>query len=223
MNDFSIERPIPYYEQFYHSIKKMIFEGQFKPGERIVENQLAKDFNVSKSPIREAIRILVKEGILVLDEKSRVIVYKPKAKDVEEIYFCRMALESFAVDLLTKIAKEDELKHIETVLLKTENAILNGKEDAEIIELNVLFHALIIKYTLNSRLKKQLDDLNSLIYYFRVLNFQGENRGALILNQHREIFDHIKNRDGKKASNAMVKHLEHDLTHLIQLLGKKLE
>ena len=223
MNDFSIEKPVPYYEQFYHSIKKMIFEGKFKPGERIIENKLAKEFNVSKSPIRQAIRILEKEGLLVLDDKSRLIVYKPTLKDVEEIYFCRMALESFAVEFITKIVKDDELEHIENVLLETENAIINSLEDVKIIGLNVLFHNLIIKYTLNNRLKKQLDDLKSLTYYFRILNFQGENRAVSILNQHREIFNHIKNRDEKKASKAMRAHLQLDLDHLIEVLSKQVE
>src|SRR4051794_17322207 len=86
MNGFMIEKPVPYYEQFYHSIKAMIFEGKFKPGERIIENKLAKEFNVSKSPIREAIRMLEQEGLIVMDEKSRMIVYQPTLKDVEEIY-----------------------------------------------------------------------------------------------------------------------------------------
>ncbi|WP_028402779.1 GntR family transcriptional regulator [Ectobacillus panaciterrae] len=223
MNDFLIEKPVPYYEQFYHSIKKMIFEGKFKPGERIVETQLAKEFNVSKSPIREAIRILEKEGLVIVDEKSRVMVYEPTMKDVEEIYFCRMALESFAVGLTTKIATDAELDEIERTLLQTEQAIHAVQEDNTIITLNELFHSLIIQYTQNSRLQKQLNDLKSLMYFFRILNFQGENRAEIILNQHREIFYHIKKREEDQASKAMIDHLKYDLDHLIEVLPKSTE
>ncbi|MBT2696623.1 GntR family transcriptional regulator [Bacillus sp. ISL-40] len=223
MSDFAIERPIPYYEKLYHSIKKMIFEGKLKPGERIIETQLAKDFNVSKSPIREAIRILEKEGLVIVDEKSRVMVYQPTMKDVEEIYFCRMALESFAVGLVTRIATNAELDEIEKTLMQTEQAIRDSQSNDTIITLNEIFHSLIIQYTQNRRLQKQLSDLKSLMYFFRVLNFQGENRADIILIQHRGIFDCIKKREADQASQAMINHLKLDLEHLTEVLSNSSE
>ncbi|WP_241209835.1 GntR family transcriptional regulator [Bacillus atrophaeus] len=111
-----LEKPKPFYEQSYHAIKRMIFEGKLKPGERIVEAKMAKELGVSKSPLREAIRVLEKEGLVVID--TRVMVYKPTIKDVEEIYFCRMALESFAAGLTTRIASAEELENIENILQK---------------------------------------------------------------------------------------------------------
>lgn len=220
MNDYQIGKRPPYYEQFYHSIKKMIFEGKFQPGERINETQLARDFEVSKSPIREAIRVLAKEGLLIVDDKSRVIVYEPTMRDVEEIYFCRMALESFAVGLTTEIATDEEIHHIERTLTKTEQAIQELQDNNTIISLNDLFHSLIIEYTQNLRLKKQLSDLQSLMYLFRILNFQGENRAKVILSQHREIFHFIKKREADLASRAMITHLEHDLKHLKEVISQ---
>jgi DNA-binding GntR family transcriptional regulator len=219
MSDFSIEKPIPYYEQFYHSIKKMIFEGKYKPGERIVETQLAKEFNVSKSPIREAIRILEKEGLIVVKGKSKIVVYEPTLRDVKEIYFCRMALESFAVGLTTEIATDAELDELEKTLQKTEQVIQVGQTEANtIISLNESFHTLIIKYTQNLRLQKQVDDIKSLMYLFRIYNFQGENRAETILQQHRVIFSYMKNREAEKASKAMIDHLQVDLDHLMEVI-----
>ncbi len=219
MSDYSIEKRAPYYEQFYHSIKKMIFEGKFKPGERINETQLAKEFNVSKSPVREAIRVLEKEGLVIVDEKSRVLVYEPTMRDVEEIYFCRMALESFAVRLTTKIATDAEIKEIENTLTRTEEAIQQAKESIAIIALNDLFHHLIIEYTQNRRLQKQLNDLKSLTYLFRIMNFQGKGRANVILKQHREIFHYMQLRDEEAASKAMIDHLQCDLEHLVEVLS----
>ncbi|TWT27232.1 GntR family transcriptional regulator [Planomicrobium sp. CPCC 101110] len=220
MNGFMIEKPVPYYEQFYHSIKAMIFEGKFKPGERIVETQLAKEFNVSKSPIREAIRMLVQEGLIVTDEKSRMVIYEPTLKDVEEIYFCRKALESFAVRLMIEKAADSEIEEIEELLLETEKAIRDGQEDKAIIDLNASFHNLIIEFTKNERLKKQIKDLKTLMYFFRVMNFQGGHRAEDILKQHRDIFYHIKKRDQEKAAQAMLDHLQLDVDHLTEVLGK---
>ncbi|CEG21483.1 putative HTH-type transcriptional regulator YdfH [Planococcus massiliensis] len=221
MNNFTIEKPIPYYEQFYHSIKEMIFEGKYKPGDRIIENQLAKEFNVSKSPIREAIRMLEHEGLIVTDEKSKMIVYEPTLKDVEEIYFCRKALESFAVRLMIQKAIDEEILKIEDLLKETESAIQQSKDSNTIISMNASFHNLIIEYTKNDRLKKQLTDLKSIMYFFRIINFQGENRATDILNQHKNIFSHIKNRDEEKAAEAMLEHLQMDLDHLIKVLTTK--
>lgn len=220
MSDFSVEKPVPYYEQFYHTIKKMIFEGKFKPGERINETQLAKEFNVSKSPIREAIRILEKEGLVIVNEKSRVIVYEPTLKDVEEIYFCRKALESFAVRLTTETATDQEIQEIENTLKETEEAIILQKSPDTIISLNERFHNLIIQFTKNNRLQKQIDDLKGIVRYFRILNFEGDERSREILNQHLEIFKHVKSRDKESAAREMIKHLELDTKHLLEVINR---
>ncbi len=212
-----LEKPKPFYEQSYHAIKRMIFEGKLKPGERIVEAKMAKELGVSKSPLREAIRVLEKEGLVVID--TRVMVYKPTIKDVEEIYFCRMALESFAAGLTTRIASAEELESIENTLQKTEEAILQSMEQNVIIELNERFHELIIQYTQNNLLRKQLNDLKGLIYYFRILNFEGEKRAEHILEQHQQIFHHMKQRNDEQASKAMVHHLQLDLDHLVEVLS----
>ncbi|WP_175639316.1 GntR family transcriptional regulator [Metabacillus schmidteae] len=218
MSDVSIEKSQPYYEQFYHMIKKMIYEGKFQPGERINETQLAKEFNVSKSPIREAIRILEKEGLLVV-EKLKVVVYEPTLKEVRDIYFCRKALESFAVSLTTQIASDEELREIEDLLEKTEQAIQANEEPNTIISLNEQFHNLIMNFTRNTRLQKQVADLRGLITYFRILNFKGESRAETILDQHRHIFNFMKKRDEKLAAEEMIKHLELDVEHLIEVLS----
>ncbi|MFD1848883.1 GntR family transcriptional regulator [Oceanobacillus bengalensis] len=218
MKGLSLEKQEPYYIQFYHMIKKMIFDGKYLPGERINETQLAKEFNVSKSPIREAVRLLEKEGLLVI-ENGKVVVYKPTLKDVEEIYYCRMALESFAVKLVTKLASDSELEEIQQTLQATEEAIKAKKDSNTIINLNEQFHRFILTFTKNDRLQKQVNDLKGLINYFRVLNFKGERRAEEILEQHRGIYTLIKQREEEKAANEMIKHLELDVAHLLQVIA----
>ncbi|WP_243137699.1 GntR family transcriptional regulator, partial [Desulfofundulus thermobenzoicus] len=93
MNSFEMERPAPYHMQFYEQLKQMIFDGQFQPGERINETQLAKQFGVSRSPVREAMRLLEKDELLIADHRSGYSVYTLTEKDVEELYQIRAALE----------------------------------------------------------------------------------------------------------------------------------
>jgi len=218
MSESFLEKKDPYYIQFYHKIKQMIFEGEYQPEERINETQLAKEYNVSKSPIREAVRILQKEGLLVVD-KSKVVVYKPTLKDVEDIYYCRMALESFAVKLTTKTATDKELEEVQNTLNKTKDAIEKNENPNTIISLNEHFHRLLLTHSNNNRLQKQVNDLKGLINYFRKLNFKGNQRAETILGQHQQIFNHILQRNEKQASEEMIKHLEKDVEHLMEVLS----
>jgi DNA-binding GntR family transcriptional regulator len=223
MEHYSIEKVVPYYDQIYHSIRQMIFQGVFQPGERIYEAKIAREFNVSRSPVREAVRALEKEGLLVIDGKSKITVYKPTMKDVEDIYQCRMALESLAARLTTRLASDRELKEIENTLLKTKKCLESKKtaDQETIILLNARFHDLITQFSQNKRLQKQLHDLRSLTHYYRVINFQGEKREWIIYHEHEEIFSAIIQRDEEKAGLVMSNHIANDFKHLKQILNNQ--
>lgn len=216
MDNFMLKRALPYYEQIYQSIKELVYQGVYNPGDRIYEVQIAKQFNVSRSPVREAVRVLVKEGLLTIDDKSQIRVYKPSIKDVENIYQCRTALESLAVELTTEKASDNNLQVIENVIIKTEKALDGkaGKDKHDIISLNGQFHDLIVHYCGNNRLQKHLIDLRSLTYYYRAINFEGENRKEIILDEHQKIFTQMKNRSAYQASELMKIHMVNDLNHL---------
>lgn len=224
MNSFSIKRPITYYEQIYDSIKGMILKGIYKPGDRIYEARIAREFNISRSPVREAVRALEIEGLLVVDEKSKISVYKPTMKDVEDIYQCRVALESLAAELATRLATEEELATIEKTLFEVKNYLDKNKvrDDEVLINLNGHFHELIMHFSKNNRLEKQLLHLRSLIQYYRIFNFRNigeEDRGLVMLEEHQVIFEEMKNRNEKKASALMAEHITNDLIHLKKLMN----
>lgn len=195
-------------------------QGVYAPGDRIYEARIAREFNVSRSPVREAIRVLEKEGLLIIDDKSKIWVYKPTLKDVEDIYQCRMALESLAARLTTEHATEKELQQIEETLHESKNHLAEGtaREKDALISSNGRFHDLIMLFSQNHRLQKQLNDLRSLTHYFRVINFQGEDRAKQIIDQHEQIFIHMKRRQENKAAVSMAEHIESDLRHLTQLI-----
>jgi DNA-binding GntR family transcriptional regulator len=220
MNEYSIEKSVPYYDQIYDSIRRKIMLGDFRPGEKIFEAKIARDFQISRSPVREAVRALVKEGLLVV-EKSKITVYKPNLMDVEEIYQCRMALESLATQLTAKLASKEQLIEIEKTLIKTEKHL--NEEDVnsteEITMLNSQFHDLIIETSKNKRLQKQLNELRSLTSYYRRNNIQGDQRKLTIFQGHKDIFYHIKNGDDVSAGLAMENHIAQDLEHLKTLFN----
>ena len=222
MSQKPLEKALPFYLQIQQEIKARIWHGEYKPGDRLFEAQLAKQFSISRSPVREAIRTLINEGLLIMDEKSQITVYKPTLKDVRDIYGCRIALESAAVALAAERATEAQIEELKRILAGTEAAIeKNDKE--EIVKWNTQFHLKIILISDNERLKKLVDELHSLIYYYRLLNIEGDERGPIILKGHLEIFKAISERSPEKAAQCLKEHTQEDLKHLIYLLEGKEE
>ncbi|WP_404332169.1 GntR family transcriptional regulator [Mesobacillus maritimus] len=218
MAQFSIEKPKPFYDQIYQKIREMILFMKLTPGERLYEAQLARLFETSRSPVREAVKALIKEGLLITDEKSRIFVFKPTFKDIIEIYQCRMALESFATRLTTENATDAQIEVIGKIIEETEHYLENEEEYREqLIQLNTKFHETIIKFSNNGLLKKQLHEINSLAYYFRVINFKGKNRGRELYEEHKEIYHYIKLRDIQHAEGSMMNHIGNDLSHFQEL------
>lgn len=221
MDEFIVKKPKSYYEQAYDKIKQMIFDGVLKNGECICETKIAEQFNVSRSPVREAIRSLEKEGLLV-DDGKKIKVYEPTKEDVEQIFECREGIEFIAVKLATERAAEEELKKIEQDLCEVENILKKTDfvTDKNIIMLNTRFHDLILKFSRNTRLQNQMDNLKSLIYFYRIINLNEKHRSDKIYAQHVEIFNFMKQRDSQKASESMLKHIESDLAHIKLFIDK---
>lgn len=220
MNQKPLQKALPFYLQIQQTIKERIWHGEYKPGDRLYEAQLAKQFEISRSPVREAIRTLINEGLLVMDEKSQITVYEPSLQDVRDIYGCRIALESSAVALAAERATETQIAELEKVLAHTE-AALNKNHKEDIVKWNSIFHEQIILISGNVRLKKLVDELHSLTYYYRLLNIEGDDRGHTILKGHKSILKAIKERDPETASKSLIEHTKEDLKNLIQLIDEK--
>jgi DNA-binding GntR family transcriptional regulator len=221
MKDYKIEKAPSYYNQAYDTIKDMIFNGALKPGDRIYESKLASEFKISRSPVREAIRSLEKDGLLLLDDKSKITVYKPTKEDIENIYECRQALESQAARLTTRKASDKELEQIENILLESQKNIEHFDDMLikTIISLNTQFHNLILNFSQNNRLQKQSRALSVLTYFYRSIDVYEHDRNMDIFNYHLEIFHYIKQRNEEKAYETMYNHIGNDLKHLKDILS----
>ncbi|MED2942573.1 GntR family transcriptional regulator [Bacillus swezeyi] len=217
---FSIQRALSYHDQVHHYLKDMIIKGEYQPGERIYEAKIARELQVSRSPVREAIRTLEQEGLLLIDDKSRITVYEPTIKDLEDIYQCRQALESLAVALATRLAANETLELIAETLREANHQfeIQSGGSANALLHLNTKFHDLIIEASENIRLQKQLLDLRSLTFFYRSKNLEKRERSFDIISQHEEIFRHIQERNETKAAESMKRHIEADLDYLKTVL-----
>ena len=220
---FKIEKPLSYYEQVYISLKQMIFKGIFKPGDIIIESKIAEKFNVSRSPVREAIRSLEMEGLLIVDEKSKIMVYNPTLEDLEEIYICRESLEALAGKLCCEKANSEDLSTIEITLSEAESYLENFEEKYidTLINLNAKFHDLISEYSGNIRLQKQISELRSLTNFYRGTYIQKKERYFQILKEHLTIFRLIKERKPDDVYKEMQNHIRNDLEFMKKNFSKK--
>lgn len=216
-----LHKPITFRNQIHDLIKKRIIEGAYSPGERLFEAKLARELEVSRSPIREAIRTLEEEGLLLIDNKSRIYVYKTSLKDLTDIYECRKVLESLAIKLATIHATEMDIEEIEKIHLQAEDLYKQNKSTIpqEMIDLYSSFHDAIIKASKNVRLEKQLEKLRTLTFFYRQKNIENRERCKEILEQHAEILCHLKNRDENGSSAAMFDHITADLSYLTDIIA----
>ena len=133
-------------------IRDAIIQGQFKPGERLIQDELAKSLGVSRMPIREAFKQLQAEGYVTLEPHKGAVVKEFTVQELEEIYLLRSKLEPLAVKESLKQIDEQTINQMETyqeLMKKTESI-------HEYVDLNIKFHSLLIKDC-------KLEKLNSII------------------------------------------------------------
>ncbi|MED2974098.1 GntR family transcriptional regulator [Fictibacillus sp. B-59209] len=211
----------PLHEQAYQVLLKFLLEGEYQPGERLVEIKLSEKIGVSRGTIREAIRMLLKDGLLVQNE-SAIRVFKPTLQDVIDLYQCREKLESLGAKLAaTNITKSLE-KQIEEVLANSRQALSAGRPST-LIELNTQFHELIIGASSNNQLIGLLETIRTKSLYMRnniLRDYYITSNVKNYLDEHEQIFQAIIEKDPTKAEQEMSNHIKSDLNAFYHLFEK---
>ncbi|MFJ5770423.1 GntR family transcriptional regulator [Psychrobacillus sp. NPDC093180] len=194
-------------KQAYEIIRDRILNGDMPGGTKIVEEKLAADLGFSRTPIREALRQLNYEGLIVNKK-----VVQPTEKDLRNLFQVRSLLEGFSAKAAaTYLPKED--------LSELANCITIGREGTveEIMTANERFHEIIVQASGNALMIDTIDRMKSIIYLFRktVVLY---NRPRLI-DEHEEIYEAITQRDGETAKKLMEDHLKEDLDFCLHILN----
>ncbi|MDD2553301.1 MAG: GntR family transcriptional regulator, partial [Desulfotomaculaceae bacterium] len=138
----------PLRELVFDSLRKAIIIGKLKPGERLMEIQLAEEMGVSRTPVREAIRKLELEGFVVMVPRKGAYVAGVSVKDIADVFEVRSALEGLAASLASERITEEEMEDLEKVF-----HLITGEEDLlTVVKKDNEFHELIYKASRNQRL-----------------------------------------------------------------------
>jgi DNA-binding GntR family transcriptional regulator len=201
------DRSRPASHQSYEIIRDRILNGELPGGTKIVEEKIAAELGVSRTPIRESIRKLEHEGLIV---NKRVV--KPTEKDLRNRFQVRILLEGYSAQCAAAYLDEKELDSLyECVEIGRKGKI------EEIMNANERFHEIIVNASNNPVMIDIIDRMQSIIFLFRkTVVFY--NRPHLI-DEHEQIYKAIKARDGQKAELLVKNHLQADLDFCLHLIG----
>ena len=211
-----VVRSVPLYQQVYNQLRQEIISGNIRSETSINEVHLARELEVSRGPVREAIRILEQEGLLIRDNKNQLRPYHATIEDLEHIYQCRQVLEMLAVKLAASRISKARLQDLEVMLQKKE-LLLDETDAGEFSALCSEFHNIIIASCGNPRLQQQIKHLRSLTFLYRHKNANGQSRRNIIVSDHRKILQFLRENKPDEAEAFMKEHIERDLQNLISL------
>lgn len=209
----------PLREVVCESLREAIRNGVLKPGERIMEIQLAEELGVSRTPVREAIRKLELEGYVVMMPRRGTYVANMSIRDINEIFEIRTALESLSNGLAAEHITDEELEHLQRLLVIIGGYIKDGNIE-KIVETDIEFHDLMYHAARNHRLVGIISNLRDQLTRFRTLSMSYPGRLEATLDEHRTIVEAIANGDRKAASKAAEQHMENSEKTLLKAMDE---
>ena len=212
----------PLREIVFESLREAIISGVLKPGERLMEVQLAEEMGVSRTPVREAIRKLELEGFVVMVARKGAYVAGISLKDVADVFEIRAALEGLAAALAAERITDEEIEEMERVLVR-KAALIEANDLDSLVEKDTEFHELIYKASRNERLMQIVSNLREQINRFRAVSLASPGRGREALEEHKKIVEAISSRNAALAQSVAQEHIENAEQALLEAMRRSSE
>lgn len=212
MNEF-----LPLRDVVFNNLRKAILMGQLKPGERLLEVHLAHKLGVSRTPVREAIRKLELEGLVITIPRHGAEVAQITEKGLNDVLEVRRALDALSVELACDRITDGEIEALKKACDEFESAV--EKKDTSIIaRADVALHDIIVQAAGNQRLQQMINNLAEQMYRYRFVYIMDESQHETLVAEHREIYESIACRDRKRASRAAKLHIDNQKESVIRQL-----
>lgn len=214
--DFNGIKPIR--DIVYESLRQSILEREIKPGERIVEKEYAEKFNISRTPIREALRKLEIEGLVEYIPRKGVVVKGFDENDIVEIYAIRKVLEILAIKSAIKNITDEELKKLKYLLAEMEKEDVNGNME-RLFDVFQEFNEVMYKASKMPRLVDLINMLKDYLHQFRKITVSKRERKIEAISEHTAIVQAIIDKDEELVEKLVDLHLEKSKEALLENLG----
>lgn len=197
-------------------IQEGILQGNYAPGQRLKESELASALGISRSPIREAMKVLNEEGLISVEPWKGLRISKLNRLQMIELFAYREVLEGIAVELACENIKPEPLRKLEDLV----GDYLLSKDISlqDLSRNNQEFHQSIYEAAGNEYLLASTGTLRTLLALLPNENFRLPGRTKVILNEHRAIVDALGNRDPAAAKKAMLEHVGNSLNAHVSLI-----
>lgn len=198
---------LPLRDVVFNTLRQAIITGEFAPGERLMEIALANRLGVSRTPVREAIRKLELEGLVVMIPRKGAEVAKITEKDLRDVLEVRSSLEELAAELATERMNDEVKENLERALKEFEEAIASD-DNAAIADSDVDFHDVIFEATGNARLIQIINNLREQMYRYRLEYVKDTEYHTVLLNEHRELAKAMFAGKKDEARKIMKRHID---------------
>lgn len=205
----------PLREIVFETLRDAIINQTLEPGERLMEIQLAEEMGVSRTPVREAIRKLELEGLVVMVPRKGAYVAGISVKDIHEVFEVRASLEGLAASLAAQRMTNEELDEMERSLF-IEAGEIEGNNLRSIVEIDTTFHDLLYKAARNEKLLQMVNNLQEQLQRFRSASLARPGRSKTALDEHRKILEALALRDAKLAQKLAIEHIENAETAMME-------
>ncbi|MCR4430311.1 MAG: GntR family transcriptional regulator [Tepidanaerobacteraceae bacterium] len=217
LESFNVSNIKPIREMIYESMRQAIFDGELKPGDRLVEKDLAEKMRVSRTPIREALRKLETEGLIKHVPRKGVVVKGFSPEDIIEIYSIRQALEALAITYTVKNITEKEIKKLKALI--EEMASLTEEDETEdLFNTSQEFNDILMRSCKMPRLIGLISTYREYLQRFRTVTMSRKERKMSALKDHREILQAVIDRDAARAKRLVEEHLQKALESYLNTL-----
>ena len=199
----SMRKKAPLSHHVYTSIKNAIIRAQREPYERLIEEAIAADLGTSRTPVREALQKLEKEGLIFRRPESGFAVKGVAEEEVEDILGLQCLLEGYAGRLAASNITEDELRSLNDLISRQEDC----SDTETFIRLDGEFHDALHRAAKNARLYDLVQGLRDSIDRYRIIVFRSQARLHLSVKDHKEMVSLMRTRNGRKIEKLIRTHL----------------
>ena len=199
---------LPLRDVVFNTLRQAILRGELKPGERLMEVQLANKLGVSRTPIREAIRKLELEGLVLMIPRKGAEVADITEKSLMDVLEVRKALEELAVQLCCDKITGKEIEELHRAADDFRRILKTSDDVTEIAEADVRFHDIIYLATGNQKLIQILNNLREQMYRYRVECIKRKDSHTILIAEHEELIRRIENKEKKEAADIVCRHID---------------
>lgn len=212
---------LPLRDVVFNTLRDAILTGKLVPGERLMENQLAEKLGVSRTPVREALRMLELENLVELVPRKGAQVLDMSEKDIVNILEVRSALEGLATSLACKKMTKEDLQQLKNMEVDFEKAVADNDVE-HFVDIDEDFHDLIFAATENDKLIHIFQNLRIQLYRYRMAQAKNnETSMSTIVAHHRSIIRAIENHDAEEGASIAQGHIKYQTESILRFVRNK--